>query len=78
MTSQQPELPKASGLFKTLDGKAIEIRDVWAHNLEVEMEHIREILDKYPYVAMVSINRFHDLCGVNIVLTVMVDLWFCC
>jgi len=27
---------EASGLFKTLDGKTIEIRDVWASNLEEE------------------------------------------
>lgn len=48
----QAELPKASGLFKIPDGRTIEIRDVWASNLEIEMEHIREILEKYPYVAM--------------------------
>lgn len=44
----------ASGLFKSVDGKTIEIRNVWASNLEEEMGNIREILEKYPYVAMVS------------------------
>jgi hypothetical protein len=44
----------ASGLFKSVDGKTIEIRDVWASNLEEEMGKIGEILEKYPYVAMVS------------------------
>ena len=44
----------ASGLFKSVDGKTIEIRDVWASNLEEEMGNIGEILEKYPYVAMVS------------------------
>lgn len=29
------------------------IKDVWANNLEEEMEKIRNIVDKYPYVAMV-------------------------
>ena len=42
----------ASGFFPTLDGRTIEIRDVWASNLEEEMENIREILERYPYVAM--------------------------
>ena len=44
----------SSGLFKTVDGRTIEIRDVWASNLEEEMEHIRDIIEKYQYVAMVS------------------------
>jgi len=54
-----PEIPetiiKASGIFKSTDGKSIEIREVWASNLEEEMEIIQEILEKYPYVAMVCI-----------------------
>lgn len=44
----------ASGVFKTVDGKTIEIRDVWASNLDQEMEIIRELLEKYHYIAMVS------------------------
>ena len=46
----------ASGFFPTPDGKTIEIRDVWATNLEEEMANIREILEDYPYVAMVSVS----------------------
>ena len=42
-----------SGLFLTVCGKTVEIRDVWASNLEEEMEKIRGVLEKYPYVAMV-------------------------
>jgi hypothetical protein len=45
--------PKASGFFPTPDGKTIEIRDVWASNLAEEMANIREIIEDYPYVAMV-------------------------
>jgi hypothetical protein len=51
----------ASGLFKSVDGKTIEIRDVWASNLEEEMGNIREILEKYPYVAMVRMSPSRDV-----------------
>ncbi|XP_008779663.1 probable CCR4-associated factor 1 homolog 7 [Phoenix dactylifera] len=30
----------------------VEIREVWAHNLEAEMAVIREIVDEYPFVAL--------------------------
>lgn len=43
---------KASGFFPTPDGKTIEIRDVWASNLEEEMANIRDIIEDFPYVAM--------------------------
>jgi hypothetical protein len=53
-TSMTPTI-RASGLFPVPGtGRTIEIRDVWASNLEEEMENIREIITKYPYVAMVS------------------------
>ena len=45
----------ASGFFPTPDGKQIEIRDVWESNLDEEMANIREILEDYPYVAMVRV-----------------------
>lgn len=49
------EKSAASGIFKTQDGKTIEIRDVWAANLESEMELIRELVVKYKFVAMVGV-----------------------
>jgi hypothetical protein len=51
--SQDPSHP-AAGHFQASDGNCVEIRDVWESNLEEEMEKIREIIDKYPYVAMVK------------------------
>lgn len=61
----------ASGIFSTPDGRTVEIRDVWASNLDREMEIIRDLIDKYPYIAMVPppptssmipdpFNRFQD------------------
>jgi hypothetical protein len=43
-----------AGHFTGINGQHVEIRDVWASNLEEEMEKIREIVEKYPYVAMVN------------------------
>jgi len=33
-------------------GETLEIRNVWAENVEEEMRYIREVVEKYPYVAM--------------------------
>jgi CCR4-NOT transcription complex subunit 7/8 len=30
------------------------IREVWKHNLHEEMANLRDLVDKYPYVAMVG------------------------
>lgn len=30
------------------------IRDVWKHNLAQEMAVLRSLVDKYPYISMVS------------------------
>lgn len=30
------------------------IREVWKHNLEDEMAVLRDLVDEYPYIAMVS------------------------
>ncbi len=40
----------------------VEIRDVWSHNLEEELEYIRNLVKDYPMVAMVRpflIYKFH-------------------
>lgn len=50
----------ASGVFRTSDDKYIEIREVWAYNLEEEIEKICEVIQKYPYVAMV-IRKKHTI-----------------
>jgi len=34
------------------DGKLVEIKDVWASTLDAEMAVIRELVERYPYVAM--------------------------
>jgi len=40
-----------AGVFE-YRGRRVEIRDVWAGNLEEEMANIREIVEEYPFVAM--------------------------
>lgn len=37
------------------------IREVWAENLEEELANISSILDKYNFVAMVSITFWNAL-----------------
>ncbi len=37
------------------------IREVWAENVELEMGLLRDTIEKYPYVAMVSAERCSSL-----------------
>ena len=59
---------KQVGHFSDSDGGVVEIRDVWADNLEEEMENIRSIIDEYPFVAMVRAFCVLNLafCGLTI------------
>eukprot|EP00053_Salpingoeca_punica_P007013 m.64970 g.64970 ORF g.64970 m.64970 type:complete len:70 (-) comp13959_c0_seq1:45-254(-) len=41
--------------YEDLERPTFEIRDVWEGNLEEEMAVIREIIQEYPYVAMVRV-----------------------
>jgi len=54
-----PSTPESqsSTIFHSEDGKRFEIREVWAFNLDEEMKNIREVLEKYPYVAMVRLEQ---------------------
>lgn len=38
-----------------MDQREVDIREVWAVNLEEEMAIIREVIDNYCYIAMVSL-----------------------
>ena len=49
---------ESSTIFYSESGKKFEIREVWAHNLDAEMKNIREVVETYPYVAMVC-----SVCG---------------
>ena len=53
-TSLNPGTPRSSGLYQTTQSGTIEIRDVWASNVDEEMAKIREVIHKYPYIAMVQ------------------------
>jgi CCR4-NOT transcription complex subunit 7/8 len=43
------------------------IRNVWKHNLKEEMATLRQLVDSYPYIAMVRIFRWR--CSVS------ADIW---
>ncbi len=53
-TAAAPAAPpeRGSGVFKA-GSTYTEIRDVWRSNLAEEMSIIRDIVDEYPFVAMV-------------------------
>lgn len=36
------------------------IKEVWAENLEEEMAHLRDLVEEYPYLAMVRYEQTED------------------
>lgn len=36
------------------------IKEVWAENLEEEMAYLRDLVEEYPYLAMVRKNKKED------------------
>mmetsp|Transcript_28061 Transcript_28061/g.44216 ORF Transcript_28061/g.44216 Transcript_28061/m.44216 type:complete len:360 (-) Transcript_28061:302-1381(-) len=44
--------PIGGGVFKTSKGISVEIREVWADNLDAEMNEIRKMAEKHHYIAM--------------------------
>ena len=51
-TSNHPNSNALAKFKFTYQGETLEIRNVWAENVEEEMANIREIVQEYPYVAM--------------------------
>ena len=55
---QQQQLHQAHDGRLALETKAgavkTRIRDVWKHNLAQEMAVLRQLVEKYPYISMVS------------------------
>mmetsp|Transcript_3330 Transcript_3330/g.10283 ORF Transcript_3330/g.10283 Transcript_3330/m.10283 type:complete len:339 (+) Transcript_3330:89-1105(+) len=47
-----PSSHGGGGVYPGPDGRMVEIKDVWASTLDAEMAVIRELVEKYPYVAM--------------------------
>lgn len=50
--------PGSNGVNSHLSNEACGIRDVWANNMEDEFKIIRQIVQKYNYIAMVRIFSF--------------------
>jgi hypothetical protein len=55
------------------------IRNVWVENFEVELPIISDLLDKFPYVAMVSILLYcfqYNVYKLNVILKSLLQSQF--
>ena len=51
---QQTREAMRRGSVQTKGQRGNRIREVWSHNLAEEMQTLRELVEKYPYISMVS------------------------
>ena len=62
MTLSTPNsIPQPSDSSTGANSSDSHIRDVWAFNLDEEMDRIRDIADSYPYIVMVCVFKFSRL-----------------
>ncbi|EEP79411.1 CCR4-NOT transcription complex subunit 7 [Uncinocarpus reesii 1704] len=59
-----------------MDGKADKsrIRDVWKHNLAQEMETLRALVEKYPYISMVNYHYQTLRCNVDLLKMIQLGI----
>ena len=59
--------PRASSAQRPLTSDTLRIREVWADNLEEEMQVINQVVEEFPYLAMDTefpgVVRRGPLCG---------------
>lgn len=56
--------PMRRGSGTTKSQQKNRIREVWAHNLTEEMQTLRELVEKYPYISMVGVPK--PLCCISL------------